>query len=47
MTPLKVLFLAALLALPLPAFSETRDERVAAAQEYYRGTVPALAMAAE
>lgn len=34
MTPLKVLFLAALLALPLPAFSETRDERVAAAQEY-------------
>jgi hypothetical protein len=34
MTPLKHLILAALLALPLPAFAETREERVAAAAEY-------------
>lgn len=31
---MKSLFLAALLALPLPALAETREERVAAAQEY-------------
>ena len=31
---MKSLLLAVLLALPLPAFAETRDERVAAAQQY-------------
>ncbi len=31
---MKSLILAALLALPLPAFAETREERVAAAKEY-------------
>jgi hypothetical protein len=34
MTPVKHLILAALLALPLPALAETREERVAAAAEY-------------
>jgi hypothetical protein len=32
--PLKVVLLAALLALPLPSLAETREERVAAAEEY-------------
>lgn len=31
---MKTLLLAALLALPLPAFAETRDERLAAANQY-------------
>ena len=31
---MKPLLLSALLALPLPAFAETREERVAAAEEY-------------
>jgi hypothetical protein len=34
MTPMRPLVLAALLALPLPALAETREERLAVAQEY-------------
>jgi hypothetical protein len=34
MTPVKSLFMAVLLALPLPAMAETREERLAVATEY-------------
>jgi hypothetical protein len=46
MTPLKHLILAALLALPLPALAETREERVAAAAEYVELALDGFDMAA-
>jgi hypothetical protein len=46
MIPLKHLILAALLALPLPALAETREERVAAAAEYVELALDGFDMAA-
>ena len=46
MTLLKHLILAALLALPLPALAETREERVAAAAEYVELALDGFDMAA-
>jgi hypothetical protein len=46
MTPVKPLILAALLALPLPALAETREERVAAAAEYVELALDGFDMAA-
>lgn len=43
---MKVLILAALLALPLPALAETREERVAAAREYVDLALQGFDMAA-
>jgi hypothetical protein len=43
---LKTLCLAALLALPLPALAETREERVVAAQEYVELALSGFDMAA-